>query len=209
MPDITPLFSTPIYRDKIFFVDKEKSFINDRLPHLNYQGYDSGNGKTTKEKNFLDRRIFRRIKCEIVEHVKNYAFNVLQLKKINLYITSSWINKHDSGDFAQAHVHCNSIFSGVLYLDVPNENCGKLIFHAPHSLPTFMTSTIFPDVENDNIYNSRSWSMNPVSEDLFIFPSHLLHSVERNNSYQSRFSLSFNCFVKGKVSDVKTMELNI
>jgi len=209
MPDITPLFSTPIYRDKIFFIDKEKSFINEKLPHLIHQGYDTGNGKTTKEKNVLNRRIFRRLKYKIIEHVQNYAFNVLQLEEIDLYITSSWINRHDKGDFAQEHVHGNSIFSGVLYLNVPNADCGRLIFHVPYSMPTFMTTTIFPKVKNDNIYNSRSWSINPVSEDLIIFPSHLLHSVGSNNSDQIRYSLVFNCFVKGNVSDVKTMELNI
>ena len=34
---------------------------------------------------------------------------------------------------------------------------------------------------------------------LVLFPSHLIHSTEKNNSDQNRYSLAFNYFVEGEL----------
>lgn len=206
---IFPLFSTPIYKTKIFFNEKEHYFLKNKLNKLEYLKYDSDNGYSTKSKNILNIPSFSNIKNQINEHTNTYVFDILCFNKINLYITSSWINLHQNGDCAQPHVHQNSIFSGVLYLDVPNEKSGQITFHFPFQFPTFISNTIYPEVKNRNIYNSHSWSFNPTSGDLLIFPSHVMHDVGVNRSNQNRYSLSFNYFAKGKISTEKTKELYI
>lgn len=206
---IFPLFSTPVYKTNILFNEKEQYFLKNKLDKLNYIKYDSGNGYSTKQKNILNVPSLFNIKRQINKHTYQYVFNTLCLNKIDLYITSSWINLHQKGNYAQPHIHQNSIFSGVLYLEVPNENCGQITFHFPFQLPTFTSNTIYPGVKNRNIYNSHSWGFNPKSGDLLIFPSHLMHDVGINQSNQNRYSLSFNYFAKGKISEEKTKELYI
>ena len=39
----------------------------------------------------------------------------------------------------------------------------------------------------------------PKNNQLFIFPSWLLHSVSNNESDQERYSLAFNVYIKGKI----------
>jgi len=206
---IFPLFSTPVYKTEILFNEKEQYFLKNKLDKINYLKYDSDNGYSTKQKNILNISSLFNIKRQINDHVNKYVFETLCLNKIDLYITSSWINLHQKGNYAQPHIHQNSIFSGVLYLEVPNENCGQITFHFPFQLPTFTSNTIYPGVKNRNIYNSHSWSFNPKSGDLLIFPSHLMHDVGINQSDQNRYSLSFNYFARGKISGEKTKELYI
>jgi len=206
---IFPLFSTPIYKTKIEFNENEKKFLSKEIFKLNYFEYESGNGYTTKEKNILLMRKFSNIKAQINEHVNKFVFDILEFNKVDLYVSSSWINLHKKGNYAQPHIHENSLFSGVLYLKIPEKNCGPITFHFPFQIPTFCTSTISPGFKNRNIYNSQSWKFNPVSGDLLIFPSHILHDVGINESNEYRYSLSFNYFVRGNISKEKTKELYI
>lgn len=206
---VFPLFSTPIYKTKLFFNEKEKNILMNYITKLKYFKYDSDNGYTTKEKNILTKRIFLNTKKQINQHINKFVFDILELNKVNLYVSSSWINLHQKGDYAQPHIHQNSLFSGVLYLNVPEKNCGKITFHFPCQIPFFNTNTITPGVKNENIYNSHSYNFNPTNGDLLIFPSHVLHEVGMNKSDRGRYSLSFNYFAKGKISDEKTKELFI
>ena len=125
---VFPLFSTPIYKTKLFFNEKEKNILMNYITKLKYFKYDSDNGYTTKEKNILTKRIFLNTKKQINQHINKFVFDILELNKVNLYVSSSWINLHQKGDYAQPHIHQNSLFSGVLYLNVPEKYSFFLFF---------------------------------------------------------------------------------
>lgn len=208
MPDIIPLFSTPLYKDRVSFDQKIMSKI-ESLKYLPHDADDSTDGSLTTEKNILSRGDFRQIKNLIDDHVRHYVFDILQIRKLNLFISNSWINKHKPGDGARDHIHTNSIFSGVLYLNVPEGDAGNISFHLPFIVPTYTTSTLDPETKENNLFNSRVWNITPKTGDILIFPSHLMHGVATNTTKENRYSLAFNYFVKGEISNQKTSELTL
>jgi ectoine hydroxylase-related dioxygenase (phytanoyl-CoA dioxygenase family) len=43
----------------------------------------------------------------------------------------------------------------------------------------------------------------PKTHDILLFPSDLTHQAEPNLSDKPRYSIAFNCFVKGKLGDLR------
>ena len=73
-----------------------------------------------------------------------------------------------------------------VYFDNDEDNTGITFTNF-----AYQTSYLVKPVEwND--YNSTSWTFEPKNNSCIYFPSHLPHSIERNNSKQLRHSLAFN-----------------
>ena len=126
--------------------------------------------------------------------VHDYFHNVLHVKDdITPYITSSWLNSTEKGQFHHEHFHTNSIVSAVFYIDI-NEGTDNIVFHKP-------TNPISINVKNNefNQYNAESCSVVAQTGMLILFPSSLRHSVPPVTSDKPRVSLSFNTFVKGSL----------
>jgi ectoine hydroxylase-related dioxygenase (phytanoyl-CoA dioxygenase family) len=45
---------------------------------------------------------------------------------------------------------------------------------------------------------AEKYILNVKEGTIVIFPSHLEHSVEKNNSNENRYSIAFNFYVRGK-----------
>ena len=85
----------------------------------------------------------------------------------------------------------------MLYLDVP-EGSGEIQFHKPDNYHNWInTDTLRFMVNEWYEYNCDTWSMPPQTGQMFIFPSHLRHSVDTNVTKESRWSLAFDCFLEG------------
>jgi uncharacterized protein (TIGR02466 family) len=126
----------------------------------------------------------------------------------NFYIVNSWANVHTPGDWAQSHKHVNSLISGCYYLKTPAES-GQIRFlkNAGHT-NLFPLSTAF-DYNDVNHVTSESWGITPKEGMILLFPSHLLHEVDKNNSKENRYSLAFNLYAKGSFGyDECYLELN-
>ena len=59
--------------------------------------------------------------------------------------------------------------------------------------------TIKPEIKNWNLYNSESWWFPVKTGDVIMFPSSLTHMVETKQGTNTRTSLAFNVFIKGKI----------
>jgi uncharacterized protein (TIGR02466 family) len=192
MSEIFTLFSKPLYLGEIEpITKKELNFIK----KMEYERVFADNGDYTKNKYVLNLPKLKRLKAEVENHIKIYTKDILHISdRQEFHITNSWIMRHSEGDWAQPHIHTNSLLSGILYLQVFEES-GAIRFHNDFGI--FPTSL---DIEYDrfNVLNSKTWGVMPKDNMILIFPSSIHHSVAPNDTQETRYSLAFNCFVRGK-----------
>ena len=122
---IFPLFSTPVY------VNNVGDFPRPNLDALTYTSTMPGGAAyqflSSTDKHVLDRPEFKGVREIVMREINVYAHEILAVdRSIEFYITDSWVNQHKRGDQAGAHMHHNSLVSGVLYLRT-NENSGNLV----------------------------------------------------------------------------------
>ena len=207
--NIVPLFSTPILhiKDSGFRCsDRELRSID----NLSYIPSSAGSCLLSKNVNLFKLNYLSRITKECEKHLKCYTKNILCIKQ-DFYITTSWITKKSltSGYTTHhKHSHPNSIFSGVLYLDVEDGNDQKLFFTGkPGFLDTFNFDYDYSDF---NMFNSQNYWIPVNVGTCIIFPAHVTHWVEEIKTEGERIVMGFNCFVKGKLGGKEyASDLNI
>jgi len=186
--EIKPLFICPIFiqhcnfdlksiqKECILKLKKDKGVIKS-----NVGGWQSNS--LFNERNLIFSNLISNIEISALEFAKQLQIDT------NLKVQSFWININKFKDYNQYHTHPKSIFSGVYYIKVP-KNSGCIEFKNPNCL----------SIENnwDNIakepnpVNSYSYKINPVENQLLLFPSWLEHQVLPNLNHKKRISLSFN-----------------
>jgi len=130
------------------------------------------------------------LKDEIYSNVKNYLNNIMKLKT-DVQFTTSWATKTLPNGFSLKHMHHHSLLSGVYY-PVGDENF-SITFHKRKGfwgIPTIEDNSLNADWYNIKI------NKNGV---LILFPSHLDHSIARNLSEKTRYSIAFNTLPLGQV----------
>jgi uncharacterized protein (TIGR02466 family) len=104
-------------------------------------------------------------------------------------ITEAWININQKGHFNYSHDHPGSLFSGVYYVKGGADK-GELELKTPITPHTY---TISGDmVGGFNAFTGHAMVIPPVTGDLLIFPSWLLHRVNMSQSDEERISIAFN-----------------
>jgi uncharacterized protein (TIGR02466 family) len=202
---IFPLFSTPLYVNNLGSFDKPDLRFLD-YTHTTPAG-ESFSFLTSVDKNVLDRPELGHIRSLIETEIEFCARDLYALTRdVQFYITNSWVNIYGRGDQAGAHMHHNSLLSGVLYLQA-TEAGGEIVFHKDMQSQVPFPLAIDPEVVSDNIYNCRSWGYKPQTNDICIFPSILSHSVQPNNSDEARWTLAFNAFIRGKFGAIHQLHL--
>ena len=125
---------------------------------------------------------------EINKHVEDYAINIMRLKE-KPSVSNLWINVNKYKDYNKAHVHPNSIISGVYYVKVP-KNSGSIVFENSSDPSKYLHPE---DVIEFNEVNSSSWEIKPKEDELLLFPSWLKHEVMPHlNLKEDRISIAFN-----------------
>lgn len=193
---IENIFATPIYT----------SVLDIDLSHFDIENYSMNPSNPFNKDALLisdDEQILRMsefhyLKSSIDLHMENFYYNILQYKN-NTYpdMATSWLVQSLPNQQSESHFHANSIFCGVFYIKVP-KNSGNLIFSTNHNDDRNLTSYLDPQVEIQNQYNKRIYSLEAKENMLVIFPSTIRHSVEKNASQEERISIAFNYFIKGE-----------
>ena len=98
-----------------------------------------------------------------------------------------WFSVNSYGDYTTLHNHRDSVLSGVFYVDIPDENMGKINFERSDDISYFL-----PPLESYNNFTGERASYQPETGRVLIFPSWLKHSVDTNRSKKNRISVSFN-----------------
>ena len=196
-PTVYPLFSTPVY------VNNVGDFPRPDLAALQYSStMPDGSGYnflSSLDKRVLDRPEFTPVRAVVMKEIEVYTRQLLAVHpNIEFYITDSWINVHRRGHSAGAHMHHNSLISGVLYLQT-SEKSGDIVFHRDGLSLLPFPPALDLDVSSYNIYNCKSWGHRPKTNDICLFPSIVMHSVDPNESDDERWCLAFNVFVRGSI----------
>lgn len=167
-------------QDELSFIESQERFANEG-------NTTSKDRKILKNKELTDVREF--IEDSIIEYFKTIHAPKFD---VSLYITQSWANYTEEGQYHHKHAHPNSIVSGVFYPKA-NRAVDKIYFYKDG-----YERIKFP-ADEYNSYNSESWWFEVGAGDLILFPSHLTHMVQSKKDEDTRISIAFNTFVKGHI----------
>ena len=193
--NIARLFSTPVFQspETYKFNKSELEFIDKQRE--NAIKNQSGN-LFSKNNYVLESPELKNLKEFCNNNLFIFFYDSFKVKKdIEIYITQSWINFNQKNTSHHRHKHVNSIISSVLF--IKGEMCPITFYNSERNL--FGNLLSFEDFTAPNENNNSRVYFNNQNGKLFLFPSTLMHSVERNNSEVERISLSFNTFIKGQL----------
>jgi uncharacterized protein (TIGR02466 family) len=194
---INSIFPTPVYISKIDreLSIKELSFIDKTKLDV----YKNEGNTTSNDNYILNNKEFENLKKELDLRVQDYFDKIIcPENNITPYITQSWLNYTETNQYHHKHTHPNSLVSGVFYI-----NCDKEYDKIKFFNDTY--KTIKFEIKEWNIWNSESWWFSVKTGDVILFPSSLTHMVETKEGDNTRISLAFNVFIKGKVGNNKNL----
>jgi len=109
------------------------------------------------------------------------------------FLGNMWANVNPKGGMNRAHVHPNSLWSGVYYVKA-NKDSGHLKIDDPRSIALMSRPRL-----KEKQHPMRLWresSFEPKAGRLIMFPAWLVHCVDPNMSDELRISVSFNFMQK-------------
>jgi len=109
------------------------------------------------------------------------------------FLGNMWANINPPGAMNRAHVHPNSLWSGVYYVKAL-KNSGHLKVDDPRAAASMSRPR-----QKSGARPSRLWReahFEPIAGRLIMFPSWLTHAVDPNESNEIRISVSFNFMQK-------------
>lgn len=120
--------------------------------------------------------------CHNIKHEVEDIYETLSVKKTQ--ITSVWCVSMKDGDYHVPHDHVseNTMISGGIYLDVPKDNIypnGCINWHQP-----------MPGIH----LKKNTHTVLPLTNDFYIWPAWLQHSVNTFRSKNDRKMISFNAY---------------
>ena len=201
MSELHILFPTPVYQNFLEFRPSELKSMIDYVSNLDWASdkdiYEGPNGETTKlEADLLSEPELENLRKKIDEEVYNFAKSLqIDFSKHGLKRINSWGNLQKKGNYIKEHRHNNTQFSGVFYLQTP-ENSGDIIFTTRNA--TWINSYWEPSLTGYDDLNSFEKRFSPQQCGIFLFPAHLDHYVTPSHSEEERYSISFNYNLDGK-----------
>ena len=201
MSELHILFPTPVSQNFLEFRPSEFKSMIDYVSNLDWASdkdiYEGPNGETTKlEADLLSEPELENLRKKIDEEVYNFAKSLqIDFGKHGLKRINSWGNLQKKGNYIKEHRHNNTQFSGVFYLQTP-ENSGDIIFTTRNA--TWINSYWEPSLTGYDDLNSFEKRFRPQQCGIFLFPAHLDHYVTPSHSEEERYSISFNYNLDGK-----------
>ncbi len=111
-------------------------------------------------------------------------------------VDNAWININKKNGQNRVHNH-QATLSGCLYLQVPEKSGDFVVVNNPNESYIYRSyGQLHVDSNNLPIYPEHAAQelfYKPKDGDLYIFPSHLLHYVQPNETDNERISIAFNC----------------
>jgi uncharacterized protein (TIGR02466 family) len=131
----------------------------------------------------------------------DYFYNILHSDPdIEIYITDSWMNRAYKGQSHHRHGHPNCVIGGVLYLEGESFNT---TFYSP--CPNFFA---YKHTEYNHL-NSDIFTVHSSKNEAIVFPSKVQHEVVPYTGETPRITLSWNTFIRGKISGIGSEGLTL
>jgi len=191
------LFPEPVYSSKLDRALTKKELKT--IAKYKEETYKNEGNITSRDNYVLENKTLKNLKEDLQKRVIDYFDKVIcTSNSIIPHITQSWINYTETNQFHHRHFHSNSYVSGVFYIDAKKE-VDSITFYRPGEAQ----KTIGLSVTRYNHFNSPSWRCSVQTGDVVLFPSSLHHGVQKKKGPDTRISLSFNVFFKGKIGDAR------
>jgi uncharacterized protein (TIGR02466 family) len=190
--EIMSIFPTPIYRSTLGreLTKKELSLVK----KAKKESHRNEGNLTSNDNYILKNKIFKNLKKELELRITDYFKKIVQPNKyLSFYITQSWLNYTEKSEYHHKHEHPNSFISGVFYIN-SNDQFDKIKFFRKVNE---IIIRIEPETWNE--WNAESWWLPVKTGDILLFPSSTTHMVENKQGDNTRISLAFNVFIKGKI----------
>jgi uncharacterized protein (TIGR02466 family) len=202
MYTVYPLFSAPVYTNKLDYLSAEN--VN-YITNLQYKRTLHNDANISLNTYVLNLPELKELKYQVINHINTYLYDVIRTEKnIKFKLLNSWVMQHLPKDYGPPHNHNNSLFSGVLYIKT-SENCGNIQFN--NKVNNNFSETIRLKYEEYNIYNSSSFYFKPSDGLILLFPSYLSHEILPNLSEDLRYCLSFNIFIEGELGETDGIDI--
>ncbi len=194
--NIIPLFPQPVgvYNFPREFTEEELNFL------MSLEKKENMSCSRSKNSYILENEKLSFIKEYIYDCTKCFLYQVYSPsnKNLDIKITQSWVMYANLGETTHRHIHGNSVFSGVLYINADPE-VDRIRFHNT----SFESKHLFHFESSEfNTFNSEECNVPINTGMLIIFNSELCHSiptVRTNKEYKTRVSIAYNAFLKGRV----------
>ncbi|MFZ4804863.1 MAG: TIGR02466 family protein [Synechococcus lacustris] len=115
---------------------------------------------------------------------------------------NAWAMVNGPGDCTRAHLHPNSLFSGVIYLQA-TEGAGSIAFLDPRSGAQMLHP---PLTEASAEWLSGRLSRQPAVGRMLLFPSWIWHEVEPSADHAERVCIAFNVGMKRQGGDAMQID---
>ena len=186
-------FPTPIY-----VLDIKDQSINEQLEKdiLNWYNKDKGINRTNvngwhSKTTMHEMPEYKRLTDALYEAQKKiYIEEDLDSEP---FLGNMWANVNPKGGMNRAHIHPNSLWSGVYYVKA-NKNSGHLKIDDPRSTASMSRPRLKEKQHPIRLW--RETSFEPKVGRLIMFPAWLVHAVDPNLSDELRISVSFNFMQK-------------
>ena len=198
MADLTSLFATNIYRDRlapaliadvakacraIAAADKAGQAWAKAHGYRGYTSYASLNDLPRRDPAFAD------LAKALDAHARAFAKALfLDVGRRKLALDSIWINVLEPGGGHSGHIHPHSVLSGTLYVETP-PGASPLKFEDPR-LPLMMAAP--PRSEDAPLEARNFFYVQPQAGDVVMWESFLRHEALANGAKKLRVSVSFN-----------------
>lgn len=125
----------------------------------------------------------------ITKSVNEFHAEMKMKSNLRQKISNCWLNVNGRGHGNKPHKHFGSIFSGVYYIQCCKDN-GNIVFVNPNELlDHYWDESIIEERSEPTSGLYEQW---PEQGKLLMFPSHVNHWVEPNQSDNVRISFAFN-----------------
>lgn len=171
----------------------------DMMERTDHEGRNVSNQQGWQSNDGIDRHpTFVKCVRAIKRTIRDEMMPCMGLKEnsFNIEFHNAWANKNYKGSWNAPHLHNGCYYSGVLYIQADGDEGMFRALDTDHKVVGSFPST--PRM-------AESWSVQPRTGVLLLFPSALMHMVEPNLTDKPRYSISFNFNVhlrqSGKIGD--------
>jgi len=192
---IDAVFATPVYKsDNLYKLNEEQLQYLKTLEMIKNKG---GNYLTTR-KDIMDDKPMEDFKHWCLLNVRAFAKQLGASERTSFYITQSWMNRNPPHSYHHTHMHPNSIFSCIYYVE--GDKC-PTYFYRYDDRTSFGNFAFYENDKGSSAFTAtKAGVMNEVGR-LVIFPSSMVHDVDNNESDKDRVTISFNTFIKGEMGE--------
>ena len=187
---LTNLFPSPVH---IFDTDGFDEFKNNlidyayKLREEDSKGFNISNRHGWQSRGFDLTNMNDLLHGTILQGLSSFP----SIKNTTQMRASAWVNINGPGAYNILHSHPNSHLSGIMWIKAPKD-CGVISFDNPNGHSTYTEINSYNQEFKDQFFIHHSYWLPPIEGRMIIFPSHLYHQVNENNSNEDRISISFN-----------------